>query len=439
MNATLNSNGNVEPGRVKHDGAAPRAYFPANHDGLPIHAAPHGGGRKPNQTRPEGGKQRGWPGIIFTLVTVAAAIVAAVLWRRSFAFETLASETRAMAVPAVATVLPQSGPAETEIVLPGNLMAYSEASIYARTNGYVKAWYTDIGAKVKEGELMAEIEAPDVDAQLRQAVSNLAQARANLEIATLTFAREKDLLQKNVISQEEFDQSRTTMAAQDAAVKAGEANVQDLQVQQGFQKITAPFDGVVTRRSTDVGVLINAGSNTNSPSGLELFHVARTDILRVFIYVPQVYSSLLKLDSPAYLELAEHPGVKFQGKIAHIAGAIDPASRTLLTEVQVPNEDGRLFPGAFANVHLLLRFDHAPAVVPVNSMLFRAQGAQVAVVDNSGTVHLKNVTVGRDFGTSLEVTSGVGAYDRVIVNPSDSLADGAKVEVQNAPAAASAK
>ena len=335
-----------------------------------------------------------------------------------------------MATPIVATVFPQPGSAETEIVLPGNLMAYTEASIYARTNGYVKAWYTDIGAKLKAGELMAEIEAPDVDAQLRQMVASLAQARANLDIARLTFGRQKELLQTKVISQQEYDVARTTMDAQDAAVKAGEANVQDLQVQQGFQKITAPFAGVVTRRDTDVGALINAGRDATGPSAQELFHVARTDILRVYVYVPQIYSPEVKLNAPAYLDLAEFPGVKFQGKISHIAGAIDPASRTLLTEVQVPNEDGRLYPGAFANVHLILHFQNAPTVLPGNTLLFRAQGTQVAAVDRDGTVRLKNVVLGRDFGTSLEVVSGVTSHDRIIVNPSDSVADGMKVVTQ---------
>jgi RND family efflux transporter MFP subunit len=277
---------------------------------------------------------------------------------------------------------------------------------------------------------MAEIEAPDVDAQLRQMEASLAQARANLEIARLTFGRQKYLLDTKVISHQEYDIARTTMDAQDAAVKAGEANVQNLQVLQGFQKITAPFAGVVTRRNTDVGALINAGSNATGASAQELFHAARTDILRVYVYVPQNYSPEVKLNAPAYLDLAEFPGVKFQGKISHIAGAIDPASRTLLTEVQVPNGDGRLYPGAFANVHLILHFQNAPTVLPGNTLLFRAQGTQVAAVDRDGTVRLKNVVLGRDFGTSLEVVSGVTSHDRIIVNPSDSVAEGARVQVQ---------
>jgi RND family efflux transporter MFP subunit len=276
---------------------------------------------------------------------------------------------------------------------------------------------------------MARIEAPDVDAQLLLAKATLARAQAALDIDQLNFNRGKELLTTRVISQQDFDTDRTNLAGQQAAVQAADANVRDLSVEQGFQNITAPFDGVVTRRNTDVGALINAGSNDTSSTAQELFHVARTDILRVYITVPEVYSSMVRIDTPAWLELAEYPGVKFQGKVAHVAGAIDTASRTLLTEVQVPNADGRLFPGAYATVHLVLKLQNAPMVIPINTLLFRSQGTQVGVVDNSNVVHLKHVTVGRDFGASLEVTSGIESSDHLILNPSDSLADGAKVQV----------
>ncbi|HEX4083576.1 MAG TPA: efflux RND transporter periplasmic adaptor subunit [Chthoniobacteraceae bacterium] len=360
-------------------------------------------------------------------VAVAALVVGALLWQRSRASKQLAAETSAIAVPTVSTITPQPGPSSIEIKLPGNLMAYTEASLYARTNGYIKAWYTDIGAKVQQGDLMAEITAPDVDAQLLQAEATLAQAKANLDIAQLNFGRSQKLLATKVISQEDFDQNRTNMEAQQAAVTAAQANVQNLTVMKGFQKITAPFPGVVTKRSTDVGALINAG-NAGSQ---ELFHVARTDILRVYISVPEVYAPQIRLDTPAWLELSEFPGVKFQGKVAHIAGGIDPASRTLLTEVQVANADGRLDPGAYATVHLTLKLDHVPSIIPINTVIFRSQGTQVGVVDASGTVHLKSITVGRDIGTSYEVTSGVEPGDHLVLNPSDSIADGEKVHVQN--------
>ena len=366
-------------------------------------------------------------------ILAALVLVGVLLFQRSRAESRLATSTLALAVPTVSTITPKAGPTHTEIVLPGNLAAFSEAPIFARTNGYVKAWYTDIGAKVKTGDVMAELEAPDVDAQLRQSNAALAQARANLEIAKLNFNREQDLLNTKVISQQEFDVSRTNLEAMDAATQAAAANVQNLTVQQGFQKITAPFDGVVTRRNTDVGDLI-AGNGNASSSGQELFHIARTDILRVFIQVPQAYSSQVRIDTPAWLELPEFPGRKFQGKIAHISGAIDPATRTLTTEVQVPNSDGRLYPGAYAEVRLVLPIENVPRIIPVNTLIFRDRHTQVGVVDSSGIVHLKDIALGRDFGTTLEVTEGLGSEDRVVVNPSDSLADGETVHVQDAAA-----
>ena len=247
-----------------------------------------------------------------------------------------------------------------------------------------------------------------------------------LEIAKLNFSRGQDLLKTKVVSQQDFDQSRTNMEAMDAAVQSSEANVQNLTVQQGFQKITAPFAGVVTRRNTDVGSLIS-GNGNSSNSGQELFHIARTDILRVFIQVPQVYSSLVKIDTPAWLELTEFPGEKIQGKIAHVSGALDPATRTLNTEVQVPNADGRLFPGAYANVHLILPLKNVEQIIPVNTVIFRGEHTQVGVVDANNVAHLKDVALGRDFGTSFEVNSGIDSNDRLILNPSDSLTDGTAV------------
>ena len=429
MIATMNNHSNVDvQTKPLEHGQPPAPRFPVNHDQPDIHPSPLHTSVN-NQRRPA---KSGPARKLLIAVLAAIVIVGLLLWLRSRAYSQLAITTGKMAVPVVATVMPQAGPGETEIQLPGNLTAYSEASIYARTNGYVKAWYTDIGAKLTAGELMAEIQAPDVDAQLGEAKAILAQARATLDIDQLNFGRAKQLLATRVISQQDFDQNRTSLEAQQAAVQAGEANVQDLTVQQGFQKITAPFTGVVTRRNTDVGALINAGSSSASGTTQELFHVARTDILRVFISVPEVYSSMVTIDSPAWLELAEYPGVKLHGKVAHVAGAIDAASRTLLTEVQVQNKDGRLFPGAYATVHLLLKLKNAPSVIPINTLIFRSQGTQVGVVDNSNIVHLTKVTIGRDFGTSLEVTDGIARNDRLILNPSDSLSDGAKVYVENA-------
>jgi RND family efflux transporter MFP subunit len=424
MNTTLNHNGEKELDPQSHGQDLP--VHRANPPRAPLGENEHA----PHATEPP----RGVAGKLFAGVLVALAVVGIMLFLRSRAAAELKDTTQALAIPTVSTISPKPGPSTTEIVLPGSLTAYSETPIYARTNGYVKAWYTDIGAKVKAGDVMAELEAPDVDAQLRQANANVNQARANLEIAKLNFTREQDLLKTKVISQQEFDQSRTTMEGMDAAVQSSEANLQNLTVQQGFQKITAPFDGVVTRRNTDVGALI-AGNGNASNSGQELFHIARTDILRVFIEVPQIYSSLVKIDTPAWLDLSDFPGEKIQGKIAHISGAIDPTTRTLNTEVQVANTDGRLFPGAYANVHLILPIKNASNILPVNTVIFRGQHTQVGVVDASNVVHLKDITIGRDFGTSFEVIDGIDNNDRIIVNPSDSLAEGVTVHVQEtAPA-----
>ncbi len=379
-----------------------------------------GNGRPAGQAPSRSGARTGLWVLVF--LTVAAGLIAFLLLKRAGEHKELAETTQDLSKQHVNVTHPAAGPAENEIVLPGNLQAFNEASIFARTNGYLKAWYVDIGAKVAEGQVLAEIEAPDVDAQLRQATASLAQAKSNLEIANLNFERQKDLLAKKVASQQEFDQNRTNVDAMKAAVQAGEANVQNLMVQKDFQQLKSPFAGVVTRRSTDVGALISASN------GQELYRIDRTDILRVYVYVPQAYAAYVKEGSTAFLDFAEFPGEKITGKVAHIAGAIDPATRTLQTEIQVDNKEGRLFPGAFANTHLSLPLKKAPTVVPVNTLLFRKEGLQVATVDNGGIVHLKKVTIGQDFGATLEVTNGVTKEDRIVVNPSDSLQDGAKVE-----------
>jgi membrane fusion protein, multidrug efflux system len=365
--------------------------------------------------------------LLFGSLIVAPVVIGSLLAARSLQFRKLSAETERTTVPTVQVVHPTPGPSETEITLPGNLAPYSEASIYARTSGYLKAWRTDLGAKVTEGQLMAEISAPDVDAQLNQATANLAQAKANETIAQLNFHRQQDLLAKAVSSQQEFDQSVSTFDSSSAAVKAAQANVQNLTVQQDFQKIVAPFPGVVTLRSVDVGDLITTGTDSTTNNAKALFRLARTDILRVFIDVPQAYSPEVSSGTRAYLQLQEFPGEKFEGRITNISGAIDPATRTLLTEVQVPNADGRLFPGAYAQVHLVLPVKPA-MVIPSNALLFRGSGTQIGIVDGNGIVHLRNVTIGHDFGTTLEVTQGVSPEDRLIVDPSDSLADGVKVQ-----------
>lgn len=384
---------------------------------------PTDAGGRPNYPSQKPVRRGGFGKWLLLFVLAATVVVGGLLWKRSGEHAKLAEDTKDLARDYVNVVHPSAGPSENEIVLPGNLMAYNEASIYARTSGYLKAWYPSIGTKVTEGQVLAEIEAPDVDAQLRQAKASLAQSRANLDIANLNFDRQKDLLAKKVASQQEFDQNRTNVDAMRGAVQAAEANMQNLTVQQNFQRVLAPFAGIVTKRGTDVGQLITAGG------GQELFRVARTDILRVYVYVPQAYAGFVKVDSKAFLVFSEYPGEKFAGKVANTAGAIDPATRTLQTEVQVDNKDNRLFPGAFANLHLLLPLKTAPTVIPVNALIFRKEGAQVAAVGTDGIVHLKTVTIGQDYGTTLEVTDGVTQDQQIVINPSDSLAEGTRVQV----------
>ena len=432
MNATMDN----PPSESAPTVATPEnQYDPSQNGPSPGQSAPSaarpaspglGSGRPAGGGTPAGSGGMGkW---ILLAVLLAGVVVGGLLWQRAGEHTRLVNTTRELAIEHINVIHPTSGPSENEIILPGNLVAYNEAPIFARTNGYLKSWSADIGTKVKEGQVLADIEAPDVDAQLRQATGTLAQAKANLDIANLNFDRQKDLLSKKVNSQQDYDQARTTLDAQHAAVQASEANLQNLKVMQSFENITAPFDGVVTRRNTDVGALISS-----SNGGQELFRVARTDILRVNVYVPQAYAAFVQEGSTAYLDLAEFPGEKIQGKVAHIAGGLDATMRTLQTEIDVDNKAGRLFPGAFANVHLFLPLKKSPTVIPVNALIFRSAGSQVAIVDGEGVVHLKDVTIGQDYGTSLEITSGVTKADSIVINPSDSLADGTKVQATEIP------
>ena len=313
-----------------------------------------------------------------------------------------------------------------DLILPGDIEAYLVASLYARTNGYVKAWYTDIGAQVKEGQLMAELEAPDVDAQLRQTVANLGQARANLEIARLNFEREKDLKQKKVVSDQEFDQARTTFDSQEAAVKAGEASVENLQVQQDFQKIVAPFTGTVTKRYVDIGALVSAGSGS---TGTLLFSVAQSDPLRVYVYVPQTNAPDIKEGMEAKILVGEYPNRDFTGKVVRTAGAIDTTTRTLLTEVDIPNKDGALWSGMYGQVKFTMKQETPTILIPANVFMFRTEGTQVAVVKNN-KVHFQTVKVARDLGNFLEVTSGIEDGVQLVVNPADDLREGTQVNVK---------
>ena len=351
---------------------------------------------------------------------------------RSAADTTLRQTTTDAAISLVRVVAPKPGAAAQEILLPGTTQAFTDAPIFARTSGYVKGWYFDIGAHVKRGQLLAEIESPEVDQQLQQARADLETARANLRQAQITADRWLALLQTDSVSKQETDQAVSALNATKATVDSNAANVRRLKQLQGFERVSAPFDGVVTVRNVDIGVLINAGANT---PGRELFHLAAVHTLRVFVAVPEVYSRAARPGSSATLTLEEFPGRSFHGTLVRNASAIDLASRTLLVEVDVDNSGGELLPGAYAFVHLKLPDEIASVTLPANTLLFRAEGLQVAVV-RDGQAQLVPVTIGRDYGETVEILSGLRPTDQVIVAPSDSLTSGTPVRIASAPAGA---
>jgi RND family efflux transporter MFP subunit len=326
----------------------------------------------------------------------------------------------------VAVMHPAHSNAKREFTIPGDVQAYVETPIYARTDGYLKHWYVDIGGRVKEGQLLATIDTPEVDQQLRQAEAAQLQAQANLDLAKSTAERWHNLLKSDGVSQQEVDTNDAAYKARQADYVAAVANVDRLKSMQSFQQVTAPFAGVITTRDIDIGALISNGN------AKELFKLAQIDVMRVYVNVPEGFSSDMQIGLPAELHIAEFPNRVFTGKIAHTSGAIDTASSTLLTEVQVPNPKGELMPGAYAEVTFRVSSAEPPLVVPSNALIFRSAGPQVAVVDSQKVARLRNVSIGRDFGNSLEILSGLQPNDLVILNPPDSLSDGALVSPQQA-------
>ena len=334
------------------------------------------------------------------------------------------------AVEVVKVVSPTLTEPTQEILLPGTTQAFTDASLFARTNGYVKAWHFDIGPRVKKGQLLAEIETPEVDQQLQQARADLETAQANLKQAEITAERWKGLLESGSVSQQETDAAVNALSAMKATVNSNAANVRRLEQLQGFEKIYAPFDGVITARNLDVGVLINAGSTT-TPSQ-ELFHMAAIDKLRVFVAVPEVYAPAARPGAQATMTLDAFPGRTFRGTLVRTANAIDLTARTLLVEVDGDNPRGELLPGAYVFVHLQLPKEVRSVTIPVNALIFRAQGLQVAVV-RDGQAKLVPVTISRDHGTFVEIASGLQPTDQVIVAPPDSLATGTPVRITGTP------
>jgi RND family efflux transporter MFP subunit len=334
----------------------------------------------------------------------------------------------------VLTAQPKRGPGADSLVLPGNVQAFYEAPIYARTNGYLKTWYTDIGTQVKKGQLLAEIDTPEVDQQLRQAQADLATAEANYQLARTTNERWKGLLATESVSQQDADQRAGDAAAKLAARQSANANLARLQETESFKRVLAPFDGVVTQRNTDVGALINAGQNSGSP----LFRVADTHRLRIYASVPQPYAGSIHRGQTAGLVFADRPGKRYTATVENTANALEATSRTLQVELQIDNAKGELLPGSYGEVYFDVAGDDNTLRIPVNAVLFRTRGLQVATLDHEHRVHLKTITQGRDFGTEIEVLSGVDLTDVLVVNPPDSISDGMQVRVA-APQAPAAK
>jgi RND family efflux transporter MFP subunit len=361
----------------------------------------------------------------FILIVLAAAAVLAVLFLavRPRIGPGGAPAGRALARTSVGVTVARSAPATREFTLPGTLQAFIDTAIHARTSGYLGKWYVDIGDRVKEGQKLATIEAPEVDQELNQARANLLQARANLSLAQITAARWKSLGEQNAVSQQDVDQRSADFEARKADVAAAEANVQRLEQLQGFETVSAPFDGVISARRIDIGDLITAGA------GPELFHLAQSDVLRAYVNVPQSYVPDVRQGAPVDVLVAEFPKKAFQGHVVRYAGALDPASRTLLVEVRIPNSTGELFAGMFCQLRFRLATAAPAILIPSNDAIIRAEGTLVDTVTDSGAIHIQKVTLGRDFGTRIEVLEGLADGQRVVDNPSDALTEGQPVEV----------
>jgi RND family efflux transporter MFP subunit len=379
--------------------------------------------------------KRSWLIGIAILLVFGGIVVYGILTRLAEA-NTVRAETAQMAVPSVSVISPQHSAPSQEIVLPGNVQPFISSPIYSRTNGYVKNWYADIGAHVRKGQLLAVIETPEVDQQLLQSRSNMATAQANLKLAEITRNRYQGLLATHAVAQQDVDNAVGTYNANEAIVEADQANVKQLETLQSFERIYAPFDGIITARNTDIGALINSGNSGNAKS--DLFHISQPGKLRVYVNVPEQYSKATAPGLTAELTLAEFPGKQFQGKLVRTSNAINFASRTLTAEIDVDNPSGELLTGSYTEVHLKVPGQTSSYLVPVSTLIFRSQGLQLALVKNGSAV-LTPVTPGHDFGDQIEIVSGLKGDESVIVTPPDSIVSGQKVQVVQAAAAGGAQ
>ena len=366
--------------------------------------------------------------VLGTLVVLAALFFVGMFprWRANAALTNAARDQR----PTVSVVTTQRLDGAANLVLPGSTQAIQETAIYARTNGYVRQWFVDIGAKVEAGQLLAEIETPEIDQELNQARAAAQQAAANLELARATLKRWDYLLQKKVVSAQEFDEKKAGSDARQADLTAAQANVKRLEETQGFQKIVAPFSGIVTARTVDNGMLVSAGSAGQSQP---LFRVAQIDTLRIYVTVPQTYASSIKPDQNATVSFREIPDKAFSAKVVRTAGALDPAARTLLTELQVANTDLKLFPGMYAEIKFAFPQDGRTLLVPGNTIIVQSDGPKVLTVDAKQAIRTRPVKLGRDLGDKVEILSGLDPAEPLVANPSDSLREGIEVKVQAQP------
>jgi RND family efflux transporter MFP subunit len=369
-------------------------------------------------------RRRGRLILICVIVVLVAGGVAGMRWHEAYALRHAAKEN---AVPLVAVIKAPRGPAVQELVLPGNVEAWHEAPIYARTSGYLLDWKTDIGTRVKAGDVLADIATPEVDSQLRQAEADLKTAEANAKLADSTAKRWKQLLKTDSVSKQEADEKISTAAADDAALASARANRDRLADLESFKRVVAPFAGIITARNTDTGALINTGSGTGV--GPELFHIADTSRLRIYIQVPQNSAGAIHPGMTAELHFTEHPGKTYTATLFKTADAIDPANRTLLTQFKIDNPTGELLAGGYTETHLKLPTSDNTLRLPVNTLIFRAEGLQVATVDANNKVLLKTITMGRDFGNSVEVIAGIAPDEQVIINPPDSIVTGDEVRI----------
>lgn len=365
-----------------------------------------------------------WLGALVAVLMIGGLLASGIRARLN-AETAVKRETAEIAVTPVSIIQPQHLSPKQDVVLPGNVQPYYNSPIYARTNGYVKRWYVDIGAHVTQGQLLADIETPEVDQQLGQARANLATAQANLNLSQITAARYQRLKNSNAVARQDIDNASGANSANAAIVQADQANVRQLEAMQSFEKVYAPYDGVITFRNTDIGDLINSG---NTGPTTQLFQIVQPETLRVYVNVPEVYAKQVKPGIGADLELAESPGRYFHGKLVRTAQAIDYSTRTLLVEIDADNRTGEIFNGAFAQVHFKLPTASSTFVIPVNCLLFRAQGLQVAIVNN-GCAELRTVKPGHDFGDTIETVSGLNGSEEVIINPPDSIVAGQAVRI----------